>query len=63
MSFFRTLRLHMEVTSQLRCVLFCQFTVSFRTSELSYKCFPYIDIFFMTLGLRSFLVRLHYVWK
>ena len=43
----------MEITSQLRCVLVCQFTVSFPTSELCYKCFSYNDIFFMTLGLRS----------
>ena len=47
----------MESTSQLRCVLVCQFIVSFPTSELCYKCFSYNDIFFMTLGLRSFVVR------
>ena len=47
----------MESTSQLRCVLVCQFTVSFPTSELCYKCFSYNDIFFMTLGLYSFVVR------
>ena len=46
----------MESTSQLRCVLVCQFTVSFPTSKLCYKCFSYNDIFFMTLGLRSFVV-------
>ena len=47
----------MESTSQLRCVLVCQFIASFPTSELCYKCFSYNDIFFMTLGLRSFVVR------
>ena len=46
----------MESTSQLRCVLVCQFTVSFPTSELCYKCFSYNGIFFMTLWLRSFVV-------
>ena len=46
----------MESTSQLRCVLVCQFTLSFPTSKLCYKCFSYNDIFFMTLGLRSFVV-------
>ena len=46
----------MESTSQLRCVLVCQFTVSFPTSKLCYKCLSYNDIFFMTLGLRSFEV-------
>ena len=46
----------MESTSQLRCVLVCQFTVSFPTSKLCYKCFSYNYIFFMTLGLRSFVV-------
>ena len=60
--FFRTL-LRMKIMSKLCCVLVCQFTVSFPTSELCYKCFSYNDIFFMTLGLRSFVVRLHYVWK
>ena len=34
--------------------LVCQFTVSFPTSELCYKCFSYND---MTLGLRSFVVH------
>ena len=43
----------MESTSQLPYFLVCQFTVSFPTSELCYKCFSYNDIFFMTLGLRS----------
>ena len=47
----------MESTSQLRCVLVCQFIVSFPKSELCYKCFSYNDIFSMTLGLRSFVVR------
>ena len=46
----------MESTSKLRCVLVCQFTVSFPPSELCYKCFSYNDIFFMMLGLRSFVV-------
>ena len=49
--------------SQLRCVLVCQFTLSFSTSELGYKCFSYNEMFFMTLGLHYFVVRLHYVWK
>ena len=53
-SFFRTFYLLMEITLKLRCVLFCQLTVSFSMSELSYKCFSYNDIFFMTLGLRFF---------
>ena len=47
----------MESTSQLPYVLVCQFTVSFPTLELYYKCLSYNDIFFMTLGLRSFVVR------
>ena len=54
--FFRTLWRRMESTSQLPYFLVCQFTVSFPTSELCYKCFSYNDIFFMTLGLRSFVV-------
>ena len=53
----------MEITLQLRCVLFCQFIVYFTMSELCYKCFSYNDIFFKTLGLRLLVVRLHYVWK
>ena len=55
-SFFRTLWRRVESTSQLSCVLFCQFAVSFPTLELSYKSFSYNKIFFMTLGLRSFVV-------
>ena len=55
-SYFHTFCLPTEITSQLRCILVCQFTVSFPTSELCYKCFSYNDIFFMTLGLRSFVV-------
>ena len=47
----------MESTSQLPFVLVSQFIVSFPMPELCYKCFSYNDIFFMTLGLRSFLVR------
>ena len=62
-SLFRMFWLGMKITSQLRCVMVCQFTVSFPTSELCYKCFSYNDIFLMTLGLGSFVVRLHYVWK
>ena len=42
----------LEFTLQLRCVFFCQFTVSFSTSELCYKCFSYNDMFFMMSGLR-----------
>ena len=50
----------MESMSQLRCVLVCQFTVSFPMSELCYKCFCYDEVFFMTLGLRSFgYIALH----
>ena len=56
MSFFRTFWGRMESTSQLRRVLVCQFTVPFPTSKLCCKCFSYGDIFFMTLGLRSFVV-------
>ena len=47
----------MESTSQLPCVLVCQFTVSFPPSKLCYNCFSYNDIFFMALGLRSFVIR------
>ena len=54
--FFRTFWWHMESTSQLRCVLVFQFTVSFPTLKLYYKCFSYNDIFFMTLRLRSFVL-------
>ena len=46
----------MESTSQLCCVLICQFTASFPTSNICYKCLFYNDIFFMTLRLRSFVV-------
>ena len=53
----------MEITLQLRFVLFYQFTASFSTSELRYKSFSYNDISFMTLGLHFFVVRLHYLWK
>ena len=42
----------MEIRLRLRCVLVCQFTVSFSTSELCCKCFSYNDLFVMTLGLR-----------
>ena len=55
-SFFRTFWRRMKSTSQLRCVLVCQFTVSFPTSELCYKCFSYNDIFSMTLRLRSLVI-------
>ena len=47
----------MENTPQLRCVLVFHSTVSFPTSELRYKCFSYNHMFFMTLGLPSFVVR------
>ena len=47
----------MESMPQLPCVLVCQFTVSFLTSELCYICFSFNDIFFMTLELRFFVVR------
>ena len=63
MSVFRAFKVHVEITSQLRCVLFCQFSVYFSTSELSYKCLCNNDIIFMTSGLRFFMVRFHYVWK
>ena len=53
----------MEITLQLLFVLVCQFSVSFSTSELRYKCFSHNDIFFMTLGQRFFVVRLHYVLR
>ena len=57
----------MEITSQLPYFLVCQFTVSFPTLELCYKCFSYNDIFFMMLGLHSFVVRCitygNNVWK
>ena len=43
--------------SQLRFVLVSQFIVSFPMPELCYECFSYNDIFLMTLGLRSFVVR------
>ena len=55
--FFRPFWRRMESTSQLPSVLVCQFTVSFPTSKLCYICFSYNYIFFMTLGLRSFVVR------
>ena len=65
--FFRTLWRRMESTSQLPYFLVCQFTVSFPTLELCYKCFSYNDIFFMMLGLHSFVVRCitygNNVWK
>ena len=53
----------MEITLHLRYVLVHQFTKSFPSSELRYKCFSYNDIYFMTSGLRFFVVGLHYVWK
>ena len=57
----------MESSSQLPYVLVCQFTVSFPTSELYCKRFSYNEIFFMTLGLRSFEIRYitygNKVWK
>ena len=55
--FFRTFWRRLESMSQSPYSLVCQFTVSFPTSESCYKCFSYNDIFFMTLGLRSFVVR------
>ena len=54
---FCTFWRRLESTSQLVCVLVCQFIVSFPTSELCYKCFPYNETLFMTLGPRSFVVR------
>ena len=54
--------LRVKITLQLPWVLVYQLTVSFSTSELSYKCFSYNDIFFM-LGLGFLVVRLHYLWK
>ena len=64
---FRTLWRRMESTSQLPYLLVCQFTVCFPTSKLCNKCFSYNDIFFMTLGLRSSVVRCitygNNVWK
>ena len=55
-SFFGTFWRRMESTSQLFCVLVCQFSISFPTLEF---CFSYSDIFFMTLGLTLlfFVVR------
>ena len=57
----------MESTSQLPYLLVCQFTVCFPTSKLCNKYFSYNDIFFMTLGLRSSVVRCitygNNVWK
>ena len=50
----------MEITLQLRCILVCQLTVSFSTSELNESLAMTL---FMTLGLRFFVVRLHYLWK
>ena len=65
--FFRTLLRRMASTSQLPYFLVCQFTVSFPTLELCYQCFSNNDIFFMTLGSRSFVVRCitygNNVWK
>ena len=55
--FFCTFRWRTKSTSQLRCVLVCQLIVSFPTSELCCECFSYNDIFFMALGLRSFVVH------
>ena len=52
-----------EIMSQLRCVLICQFTVSYPTSELCCKCFSYKDISFMMLGLHSFVVRMEMTWQ
>ena len=46
----------MKSMSQLRCILVCQFTISFLASKLYYKCFSYNDIFLVTLGLGSFMV-------
>ena len=57
----------MESASQLPYFLVCQFTLFFPTSQICYKCFSYNDIFFLTLGLRSFVVRCitygNNVWK
>ena len=65
--FFRTFWRRLESMSQSPYSFVCQFTVSFPTSESCYKCFSYNDIFFTTLGLRSFLVRCitygNNVWK
>ena len=55
--FFRMFWWRMESASQLLYFLVCQFNASFPTSDLCYKCFSYNGIFFMTLGLRSFVVR------
>ena len=43
--------------------LFVNLLYFFFMSELHYKCFSYIDMFFMTLGLRFFMVHLHYIRK
>ena len=51
----------LQLQLQLNYVLVCQFTVSFSASEIHYKCFSYNDMVFLTLGLRFFVVRLHYV--
>ena len=57
----------MESASQLLYFLVYQFNASFPTSDLCYKCFSYNDIFFMMLGLHSFVVRCitygNNVWK
>ena len=54
----------MEITLQLRWIMVCQFSVSsFSTSKSHFKWFPYNGIAFMTLGLRYFVLRLHYVWE
>ena len=63
--------LHMEITSQLRCVLVYQFAVYFSTSELCYKYFSYIELtlelhfafvrYFFTSQLRYLFVRYTYV--
>ena len=51
----------LQLQLQLNYVLVFQFTVSFSASEIHYKCFSYNDMVFLTVGLRFFVVRLHYV--
>ena len=53
----------MKITSQLRCLLVCQLTVSFPTLELRHKCFSYNDIFFMTFFCGTLALRMEVTLK
>ena len=50
----------MKITLQLRCILFCQSTVSFSTSQLYHKCFSYsafsYSAFLTVLSYNAFLI-------